>query len=186
MKQQFFIGTAATLLCLYQLSNIDIAYANECTNLADGCLKINKELLRDILTFKVSDILPSNQTRLIVPSGNSLEASSTPTVNQKVSRRVDNLWELEVERGSENDLEVEYEYEKLTHSALNTSEIQLESVEKINPTFLRDGSTPDKVVVGGGAVFHFNLSNIKASGKYSGNLVIKVTPSTPIQELPRG
>ncbi len=178
MKQYFFIGTVATLLCLYQLCNIDIAYANDCTNVADGCIKINKESLRDIFTFKLSDIVPSNQTLLIVPNGNPFDASSTPAVNQNIDRTVENLWELEVESGSENDLQVEYEYEKLTHSSLNTSEIQLENIEEISPTVLRQGSTPDKVVVGGGAIFQFNLSNIKASGRYLGNLVIKVTPGT--------
>jgi hypothetical protein len=182
MKRQFCIGIATYILCLFQLGNIGIANAQtQCANvnITNGCLKINNNSLQILL----QDIVPSQETVQQVSNGNiqgsSLPtlAGTPPTVNTQISRTINNLWEIEVSEGSQNDVVVQYSYG--TFYGQSNSVIQILSVIPTEP-IVTPSSTPGKVIVQGGAIFNFNFSNTKASGNYSGNLNIKITvPSAP-------
>ncbi|HEY9799841.1 MAG TPA: hypothetical protein V6D25_05730 [Leptolyngbyaceae cyanobacterium] len=172
MKRQFCIGTAATMLCLSQLSNIGVAKAlPTCTDVSQGCLKINLEALQ--IPFK--DIVPDGQNVQLVRDGSKLGASDLPTISKQINQRIENLWELEVPQSSVGNLDVKYHYNDLSHSLPNSPAIKLTSIVPIPPFKVRDGSKEGTVVVQGGAIFNFDLSNIKASGNYFGNLQIRVT-----------
>lgn len=173
MKRQFCYGTAVSMLCLFQVSHIGIARA-ECANVADGCLKVNSESLQ--IMFQQIEIVPQGQSVQLVPDGTPLGTLPPPPVNTQISRTINDLWQLEVPDGSQNNLTVDYHYGNLNHSSQGNSVIQLQSIDSIPPTVLGPSSiNPGKVVVQGGATFHFNVSNLKASGSYSGNLQITVT-----------
>jgi hypothetical protein len=177
MKRQFCIGIAASILCLFQLSNIDKVNAQVgCQNVADGCLKINN----NALTILLQDIVSSPETVQQTSDANiNIQSSSLPTlsgtpptVETHISRTIKNLWQLEVPSGSENNLVITYQYGNLSHQ--NSSVIQVQSVTPTDISVVGQGSTSDKVIVQGGATFNLILSNIKASGNYSGDLIIKV------------
>jgi hypothetical protein len=180
MKPQSFIGIVATLFCLCHLGNIDKVHANRtCTNVEDSCLKINEAALKD-LKIKISDI--ALNTKTIVTDGTPLASSPTPTVKDRVSFRVDNLWELKVPQGSENGLQVDYIYDSLHNTNVSQSEMPLEKIEKLDIS-TKPSTESGYIIVTGGGIFTFDLSKIKASGNYLGNLQIKVTPS---EVLPKG
>lgn len=183
MKRQFYIGIAASVFCIFQLSNINKAIADsECKNVADGCLKINNNaltiLLQDIVTDQATVQQNSDATINIKSSSLQSQPRSQPTVNPYISRTINNLWQLEVPKGTEQHLNVTYEYVNLSNQS--NSVIQVQSIAPTDISVIGTGSTSDKVIVQGGAKFNFNLSSIKASGNYLGNLIIKVTvPSEP-------
>ena len=174
MKRQFFISTLAALFCFCHLSNIDKVNAepSTCTDVEKGCLKINEDALKD-LQIKIIDI--AAKTKIIVPNGTPLESSAIPPITQEVSFTINNLWELKVPKGAENGLKVEYTYGKLQNPSVNGSEMQLLNIEDGNRT-TRESAQEGYSIVTGGATLKFDLSNIKASGKYLGNLQIEVTP----------
>jgi hypothetical protein len=172
MKRQFFINTLAVLFCCCYLSNIKKVNAepSTCTNVEDGCLKINEMELKK-LQIEIINIVANTKT--IVPSGTPLESSTILPINQEVSFTIDNLWELKVPKGGENGLNVEYS--NLQNPNLNSSEMQLSIIKKAEIT-TRDSTEEGYYIVTGGATLKFNLSTIKASGNYLGNLRVEVTP----------
>lgn len=173
MKRQFCIGTAATMLCLSQLSNMGIAKAiPTCTDVSQGCLKINLEALQ--VTFQ--EIVPDGQSVQLVPYGSPLDSSPPPNINTQISRTIDDLWQLEVPQNSENNLVVNYQYEDPSNSSGSGSKVRLQNIDKLPIRVIGQSSTnPGKVIVQGGATFNFSLSDIKSSGNYRGNLQITVT-----------
>jgi hypothetical protein len=178
MKRQSFIGIVTTLFFLCQLGNIDKVHAlpSTCTDVETGCLKINEAALKD-LKIKIDDITQQD-TKIIVPSGTSLESSPTPAVNQEISFSIPDLWELKVPKGSDNGLEVEYT--TIDNPNVAGSEMQIVKIEKLAITTRESISdSANSIIVTGGGKVTFNLSNIKASGNYLGNLQIKVTPGSP-------
>jgi hypothetical protein len=177
MKRQSFIGIATTLFCLCQLGNIDKVHAvtNVCTGMKDvedGCLKINETALKN-LQIEISQIVSNTNTKLIVPDGTPLDSSPTPIVNSDVSFKIDNLWELKVPLGSQGNLQVEYN--TLQKPNLTGSEM-LVNIQKLITTRESTSDPTNFIIVRGGVTITFNLSNIKVSGNYLGNLQIEVTP----------
>lgn len=178
MKRQFYLGIAASILCLSQLTNIDTAQAQlNCQNVTDGCLKINPTALPIIVN--ISDI-DSQNTVQKVGEGNlttlePLTGSSFTPPNKQITKTIDHLWQLEVPSGSENNFTANYGCSNFTHPgqsspSIETVSIQSTGITPIGPSSLNAG----QVVIQGGATFTFDLTNTKASGNHSCNLQISV------------
>ena len=173
MKRQFCIGTAATMLCLSQLSNMGIAKAlPTCTDVSQGCLKINLDALQ--VTFQ--EIVPDGQTVQLVRDGSPLGSSPPPNINTQISRTVEDLWQLEIPQNSTDNVQVDYQYEDPSNSSRSGAKVKLQNIQKLPIRVIGPSSiNPGKVIVQGGATFNFSLSDIKSSGNYRGNLQITVT-----------
>ncbi|MBE9006625.1 hypothetical protein IQ259_16520 [Fortiea sp. LEGE XX443] len=183
MKRQFYLGIAASILCLSQLSNIDTAQAQACQEsqtVADGCLKINTQALQDFMNL--NDIVPqelvqqSEVGQLTGLTGSSLTPSldkgSLLTAPKEIIRELKDLWQLEVP--STSNFTANYQCSNLTHSSQTSSSIQVLNIEPTPITVVGPGSAPDTSIIEGGATFTFDLSNTKASGNHSCNLQINV------------
>jgi hypothetical protein len=183
MKRQFYIGIAASILCLSQLSNIDTAQAQlNCQNVANGCLKINTQALQMIVN--VSEIESQNTVQKVgegsLPNLQPLTGSSFAPPNTEIIRTTDHLWQLEVEEGSENNFTADYVCSNFTHPAQNSPSIETVSIQSTGITPVGPSSSnPGKVVIQGAAKFTFDLSNTKASGNYSCDLQINVIENNP-------
>jgi len=183
MKRQFYLGIAASILCLSQLSNIDTAQARRCEEyetVADGCLKTNTTALQDFMNF--NDIVPQNLVQqdqvgqLTGLTGSSLTPSlnkgSLLTAPKEITRELKDLWQLEVP--STSNFTATYECSNLTHSSQTSSSIQVVDIQPTPITVIGPGSAPDTSIIQGGATFIFDLSNTKASGNHSCSLQISV------------
>ncbi|MEA5573895.1 hypothetical protein [Calothrix sp. UHCC 0171] len=180
MKREYFISIVATLLCLVQIGNIHKVNAApvQCADVEDGCLKINKDALKD-LKIKINDIVADGKTKLIVPDGTPLQSSPIPVINQIITFRVENLWELKIPENNQAGLTVDYIYDKLQSANVGTSEIQLVAIDG-QTISTRSSSQEGYIIVTGGGTLKFDVSNIKASGNYLGNLQIRVTPGNSL------
>ncbi len=167
MKRQFLISTLTSLLCLFQINNGEIVLAQSAPQ------QDNTELI-DISS---TDIIGSSQLIQRVPNGqfpggSSLDTAPKPTINTEVTKTINNLWKMQVPPGtSENDLTVQYELNSLNHPTVSNSKIRVSQIESVNLRVIQDSTT----VITDDVKFTFDLSEIKASGTYSGDLRITVT-----------
>ncbi|MBD2446739.1 hypothetical protein H6G76_06070 [Nostoc sp. FACHB-152] len=168
MKLQVCLGIASALLCMFQLSNVGSAKAQivcgSSESVTDGCLKITNEPLQ----IPLSEIVEGQVVQIVGSFG-----STPPNLHKEINRTI--TWEVEVTEGSENNLSVTYEFPNVINTHQPSSEIPVELVHETKPSFKGNSSNSGKVIVQGSATFKFNLSAIKASGSYLGNLIIRVT-----------
>lgn len=184
MKRQFYIGIVASILCLSQLSNIDLVQAQlSCQNVADGCLKINTDALPIIVN--VSDIDSQNTVQKVgegsLPNPTPLTGSSFTDPTKQIPKTINHLWQMEVPSISANNFTATYQCinNNFNHSSQPSSSIQSVSIESTEIIVVGTGSTQDKSIIQGGAKFTFDLTNTKASGNYSCDLEINVIENNP-------
>jgi hypothetical protein len=169
MKQQFLLGTLTTLLCLFQITNLETVFAQGMPQ-QDNTEQID---------ISLTDIIGSNQLVRLVPNeqfpgGQLLDTVAKPTINTQVTKTINNLWKMGVTPGtSENDLTVQYELDSLNHLTVSNSKIIVRQIDSVNLRTITDAI--ETTVVTDDVKFTFDLSGIKASGTYSGDLRITVT-----------
>jgi hypothetical protein len=179
MKRQFYIGIAASILCLSQLSNIDAVQAQlNCQSVADSCLKINTEALQ--MVVNVSDIDSQTTVQKVgkgsLPNLQPLDGSSFLAPTKQITKTIDHLWQLEVPSSSANNFIATYQCinDIYNHSTQSSSSIQSVKVELTEITVVVPDSAPGKSIIQGGAKFIFDLSNTKAAGNHQCDLQINV------------
>ncbi|TBR58363.1 hypothetical protein B4U84_20790 [Westiellopsis prolifica IICB1] len=182
MQGQLYIGMATAMLCLYQISNIETAFAAPLEDCSQVCAE-NIELPAIVS----SEVLPNGANLRLVTSGGIVRNGSLeqplpePIFNTQINRTIENIWRFNVASGSENNLQVDYqlvsdnnESDKLNHPTYTDSKIAV-SISKIQPKVISTDPDTQTVLVEGGAIFSLNLSELKVSGEHSGTLTVTIT-----------
>lgn len=173
---------ATAMLCLYQISNIETAFAAPLEDCSQVCAE-NIELPAIVS----SEVLPNGANLRLVTSGGIVRNGSLeqplpePIFNTQINRTIENIWRFNVASGSENNLQVDYqlvsdnnESDKLNHPTYTDSKIAV-SITEIQPKVISTDPDTQTVLVEGGAIFSLNLSELKVSGEHSGTLTVTIT-----------
>ncbi len=182
MQGQLYIGMATAMLCLYQISNIETAFAAP----LEDCSQICAENI-ELPAIVSSEVLPNGANLRLVTSGGIVRNGSLeqplpdPIFNTQINRTIENIWRFNVASGSENNLQVDYqlvsdnnESNKLNHPTYTDSKIAV-SISEIQPKVISNDPDTQTVLVEGGAIFSLNLSELKVSGEHSGTLTVTIT-----------
>lgn len=173
---------ATAMLCLYQISNIETAFAAP----LEDCSQICAENI-ELPAIVSSEVLPNGANLRLVTSGGIVRNGSLeqplpdPIFNTQINRTIENIWRFNVASGSENNLQVDYqlvsdnnESNKLNHPTYTDSKIAV-SISEIQPKVISNDPDTQTVLVEGGAIFSLNLSELKVSGEHSGTLTVTIT-----------
>ncbi|MBD2344524.1 hypothetical protein [Anabaena subtropica] len=175
MQRQYFLSITTILLALYQICTMGIASANPtCTSTNNGCIVIENELLE----ISQEDIVPDGRTVNLNGNGvigeTSLSTSNPFLGNTQISKTINNLWQFQIDSENLNNLQVQYTPSQDFLLTQGSSVIRV-NIDPLTPIAIGEGSTPDRVIIQGGATFSLDLSEVTRAGIHSGSLQLTVT-----------
>lgn len=162
----FLISTLTTLLSLLQITNFEKV-------LAQAPLEQDNTEPIDITS---ADIIGSPYPLIQRVSGQFPGGQSLDTVaNTQVTKIIRNPWKMQVSPGaSESDFTVQYKLESLNHSTVTNSKINVLQIDSINKRTIMN-QQDETTVLTDDVQFTLDLSGIRTSGEYLGNLEVTVT-----------
>jgi hypothetical protein len=170
MKQYCLLATLTTLLSLFHTYSGEIAIAQTV-----------QQTNNDAIDISAADIIGSSPFLQQVPNGQfpaggaSLDDAPKPTINTAIKKTVNHLWEVQIPSSiSNSSLTVTYQLSSLDHPTISDSKIIVSQIQSISGLQTISDDTVNKII-SDNIEFTFDVSNVKASGTYTGNLVVDIT-----------
>jgi hypothetical protein len=171
MKQSCLLTTLTTILSFFQVYSGEIAIAQTVQQTNNDSINIS---VSDIIG--ISPFIQQVTGGKFPTGGTSLDSATKPTINNVITKTINHLWELQIPLPITNsNLQVQYNLSSLDHSTVSNSKIIVEEIQSMGLTTVSEDTTAGTKIITDDVKFTFDVSNIKASGDYTGNLQVDIT-----------